>query len=994
MLSQKVGGLMNRFWSRVGYYGLAFLATSLAITLRWAMIPLLGLNTLYLFLFPVIMIICFRLGFWPSLWASAWGIVITEAWLDSPHGHFNLTVSALGRGAMVFALAWFLTTYLSRKIQQSKDLSLRQKQELLVSQSLLREVMEGTPDPIFVKDRDSRLLLANPAALAVVGKSPDVMGKDDSAFINDPELARITMGNDRRVMTSGRTGVYEERIPGPEGIRIFLTTKTPHRDAAGHITGIIGVAHDITERKRVEQDLKEQGEILRLYVKHAPGAIAMFDRQMNYLAYSDRWLANYGLGQQDLIGRSHYEVFPEITETWKTIHQRCLQGASEQREEDPFVRGDGRIQWLRWEIHPWRTGEGQVGGIVMFTEDITQRKQAEEALRQSEDRYRGLVEQSPNGIFINRNNRVAFVNPAGLRLFGASDAGQIVGKSPFELFPPDYHPLLQMRMRQLHSGQAVPLIESTIVCLDGGLRAVEVIASRFVDQEGPADQVILRDITERKKARAIMTRYQLISKYARDPLLLVSRDGKIAEVNQAAESFYGYTRAELLHLRIQDLRTGEDEELIRRQTEQARTQGILFEAMHVRKDGTRVPVEVSAQSVMVDGQEMMLSVIRDITKRKNVEAALQEADHRKDEFLAMLAHELRNPLAPIRNAVHILRLRGTGDPALQRQQDMIDRQVTHMAHLLDDLMDVSRITRGKITLHKQRVALAEIFAQAVEAVSPMIASRQHNLEISPVPAGLFVEGDPDRLVQIVGNLLTNAAKYTEEGGRIGLEAGREGQEAVIRVRDTGIGLAPDMLEKIFDLFAQVKRDLDRSQGGLGIGLTIVRNLVRMHGGTVAATSQGLGKGSEFVVRLPVSTTAGVKPCAECAILKGEHASRRILVVDDVSDTVQSLSEILGFWGHDVRMAQDGASALETAKAFKPDIILLDIGLPGLDGYAVARKIRADAGNTVAIISMSGYGQESDRQNARAAGIDQHLVKPVDLDYLKKMLEEKPGSPQP
>ena len=367
---------------------------------------------------------------------------------------------------------------------------------------------------------------------------------------------------------------------------------------------------------------------------------------------------------------------------------------------------------------------------------------------------------------------------------------------------------------------------------------------------------------------------------------------------------------------------------------------------------------------------------------------LAEADRRKDEFLAMLAHELRNPLAPVRNAVAVLRLAGPSDARLQRQREVVERQVTHMARLLDDLLDVSRISRGKIQLKKQRLRLGDVVSQAVETVTPLIENRRHTLTVDLPAEDLHLEGDFDRLAQVVGNLLSNAAKYTEEEGRIWLEARSEDGQAVILVRDTGMGIEAEMLPYVFDLFAQAERTVDRSQGGLGIGLTMARKLVQMHGGEIEARSAGLGQGSEFILRLPVLAAtrpeAGDADAAEA--LPHPLAARRILVVDDIADSAETLGELLALWKHEVRTALGGAAALDAAREFRPELVLLDIGMPGMDGFEVARRLRAEHGHDgMTLVAMTGYGQERDRERTRQAGFDAHLVKPVDLAALGQLL---------
>jgi PAS domain S-box-containing protein len=407
-----------------------------------------------------------------------------------------------------------------------------------------------------------------------------------------------------------------------------------------------------------------------------------------------------------------------------------------------------------------------------------------------------------------------------------------------------------------------------------------------------------------------------------------------------------------------------------------------------RPDGSGVTLEVNAGPVRDrEGRiTAAVAVFHDVTERKRAEEALREADRRKDEFLAMLAHELRNPLAPIRNAAEVLRFFGSSEPRIEWCREVIDRQVGHLTRLVDDLLDVSRITRGKVTLQKERIELATAVARAVETVRPLIESRGHRLVLSLSERPVLVEADLVRLAQVMGNLLNNAAKYSPDGSEIRLAAGLEGGEAVIRVRDEGIGIPPEMLAQVFELFVQADRSLDRSEGGLGIGLTLVRSLVEMHGGSVEARSDGPGRGSELIVRLPALAVeeAGEHPSAVPAVSAG--AGRRILVVDDNEDSAVSLALLLELSGHEVRTAGDGSAALSEARSFRPEVVLLDIGLPHMDGYEVARRLRGEEDlRGLLLFAMTGYGQEEDVRRSRQAGFDQHLVKPVDLPKLLDLL---------
>jgi PAS domain S-box-containing protein len=376
----------------------------------------------------------------------------------------------------------------------------------------------------------------------------------------------------------------------------------------------------------------------------------------------------------------------------------------------------------------------------------------------------------------------------------------------------------------------------------------------------------------------------------------------------------------------------------------------------------------------------------DISDRKRAEEQLREADRRKTEFLAVLAHELRNPLAPLRNGLHILRHQCGPDAAITRTVSMMDRQMTHLVRLVDDLLDVSRITRGSLLLRREKVLLSSVLASAVEACRTLIERLDHELVLDMRFQTLVIDGDPERLTQVFTNLLSNSAKYTNCGGRIALTVDREEDEAVIRIEDTGIGIPSSALEQVFEMFAQVRSDEGRFTDGLGIGLSLVRSLVEKHGGTVRAFSDGPGRGSRFVVRLPIAeeldaTTEGAAP----ALVRTR--AMRILVVDDNADAAGSLALLLQMEGHEVRTAADGEDGVEQARAFEPEVIFMDLGMPRLDGFEAARRIRALAGGEkVRIIALTGWGQESDRERTRDAGIDHHLIKPVSLEALHKVVD--------
>jgi PAS domain S-box-containing protein len=388
--------------------------------------------------------------------------------------------------------------------------------------------------------------------------------------------------------------------------------------------------------------------------------------------------------------------------------------------------------------------------------------------------------------------------------------------------------------------------------------------------------------------------------------------------------------------------------------------------------------------------KLIVGISLDVTERRNAEEALKDVNHHKDEFLAMLAHELRNPLAPIRNAAQILRSHSTGQPELEWARTVIERQTRHLVRLVDDLLDVSRAVRGKIVLEKSTVEIAELVQHAVDTSQPIVRSRRHQLHVNFPCQPLSIEGDLTRLAQVVANLLNNAAKYTDEGGQIWLDVWVEGQEVVLRVRDSGPGISWKLLPHVFDLFTQAERTLDRAQGGLGIGLTLVKLLVEMHGGTVEARNSDTGSGAEFVVRLPANTAVPVLQPAEAAdatlALNPGEKPMKVLVVDDNIDAADSMALLLTIDGFEAHSVHGAVAALDTVNSFKPDVVLLDIGLPVMDGYEVAQRLRSLVPiEQMRIVALSGYGQQADRERAVQAGFDDYLVKPVEPTVLSEFL---------
>lgn len=482
-----------------------------------------------------------------------------------------------------------------------------------------------------------------------------------------------------------------------------------------------------------------------------------------------------------------------------------------------------------------------------------------------------------------------------------------------------------------------------------------------------------------------------------DGVIAIDERGVVKTLNPAAERLFGYESEEVIGHNVSMLmfepyrsehdsyianylRSGEGKII-------GRTGRVLPGR---RKDGSMFQMDLAVAEFSLQDRRHFVGIVRDMTDRNRV-AELATADRMKDEFLATLAHELRHPLAPIRNAVQALCMVRSPDPQLRHMRDVIERQVTHMVRLVDDLVNVSRISLGQLELRRERAELASMVNQAVEMCRPLAESAGHEVNVTLPSEPIYLDADPVRLAEVFANLLNNACKYTEPGGRIWLHAEREGNEVVVTVEDTGVGIPPDKLGGIFEMFMQVDRSANRSQGGLGIGLTLVKRLVEMHGGSVEARSEGLGKGSEFVMRLPLmvdNPKARERPDLTGKPQAGGH---RILVVDDNRDTAESLALLLQITGNETYTAYDGEDAIIAVEKYKPDVVLLDLGLPKLNGFDACRRIRQQAwGKDIVLVALTGWGGEDDRRRSKDAGFDEHMVKPVELAAVEKLLASLPA----
>jgi len=630
------------------------------------------------------------------------------------------------------------------------------------------------------------------------------------------------------------------------------------------------------------------------------------------------------------------------------------------------------------------------------------RREAHAAIYAADRRFRVALESSNIGFALLKSTRSAAgelhdfeyvdLNSAGARLLGRP-LDELVGRSIGTVFPGVWNTpgLFDLYSSVLSSGEP----KQTDIASDtfGAGRWFQVAAARFDD--GLA--VWFTDITERQKITLALekSRQELdrVTDVASVMLAHCDRHDRYLFVNRAYASRFGLQPGEVVGRRIADVVGAQTFALV-----EPHIRGVLagnrveFEMLIPDSDGSsRLMNCVYAPDIDSLSGEVVgfVAAITDISERRRLEDRLREADRRKDEFLATLAHELRNPLAPIRHAAAVATLPGAKPDQVRRSHAVIDRQVRHMAVLLDDLLDISRITQGKLRLRLDIVDLQDVIDAAVEASRPMLVSKKHRLSVAVPPHTVQVNADSVRLAQILSNLLNNAAKYTDPGGLIRLSVTTEAGEIVIRVADNGVGIANDALPTLFTMFSQIKSALDRAEGGLGIGLSLVKGLVELHGGSVSAQSRGAGLGSEFIVRLPAPhSTRAAKHSASSGDTPAPRASRRILIADDNRDAAETLQMLLSIDGHDVRLAYDGDQAVEVAGDFEPDLMFVDIGMPKRNGYEVAQFLRQRyPGRHMRLIALSGWGQSDDKQRAHASGFDRHLTKPIDPEVIQQIVNE-------
>lgn len=731
-----------------------------------------------------------------------------------------------------------------------------------------------------------------------------------------------------------------------------------------------------------------------------------------------------GYSLQELEGRGgwrslvHSDDLPLVERTL----ERTRQGESD-RAEIRMIGRAGDVFWFRYLSQPSRNERGEIDGLVGAAQHITKQKQLEAvreqlmtALAEKNSFIESVLGQVRVGILVadTASGKLIACNREAERATGiATTPGESVSElvqrqstRALDIDGADFS-LDQWPIARALRGEEVQDEKLAFENENGPARMLSVSGGPITDRDGHpiAAVAVLHDESERRRSEQQVLESQRFLRCSLDALsshIAVLDDvGQILEVNEAWRRFadenglkyfrYGIGTNYLEPFETRAAECGDGPSVARGIRDVMAGVRDAFEyeyPCHSPSEQRWFLLRVTR--FKSPGPVRVVIAHENVTKLRLAVDSLREADRRKDEFLATLAHELRNPLAPIRNAIHILKLTGTSEPAAGQTIQMLERQTAQLTRLVDDLMDVSRVMRGKIELRLETVDLASVIHQAIETAQPLLSAKHHLLVLELSEKPLYVVADPVRLSQVICNLLTNAAKYTEPNGRIVLTSSQSGESAVVGIRDNGIGIAPDQLRGIFELFMQVDHTTSRAQGGLGIGLTLVKNLVELHGGAVQAKSAGLGQGSEFIVTLPLTAAPALESSADGdqVIAASTPSGCRIMVVDDNCDAANSLAMLLRTLGHQVKVAHSGSDALAMVESFAPAIMFLDIGMPEMDGYEVARRLRADPANTgLCLAALTGWGQAEDRRKTAEAGFNHHIVKPPDMQAILRVVAE-------
>jgi PAS domain S-box-containing protein len=861
------------------------------------------------------------------------------------------------------------------------------------------EALWNAPIGLALFDGDLRFVRVNDALAAIDGLRPaEHVGRLLLELL--PDQGQAAQEHLRRVRDTLEPSDFNisGEMPGAPGlVRSWRMSAFPITEE-GQVLGVGATVVDISEQVRSEAALRASEARARAVVENIRDYLVVVEAlrdadgritDWKYVDGNATAAATLGRAREELLRQTVRQVLGHRAEAVQARLARVLEsGATEQ-----FETTVGERSFL---VRVFRIDSRTIGSSAM---DITERKQAEEALRASEARLTAILEQLPVGVGVmDRESRLQMGNSV-FRSFNISGAPSpdpevrrkwSVWDDQGKLLPQHRWP----GARAMRGERVTPGLECRYREDDGRERWAVVSAVPIEATHGRAAGAIvtLEDVTHRKKMEeALRGSEERLREYAEmlenAPVLVRDIDDRIVIWNRGMERMYGWSRETALGKASRELlKTQFPVPAADIQLELERTGAWEGELRHQRADGSEMIV--ASRWILHRGgtgaPATVVEVDADVSALRRMEESLRQADRRKDEFLGMLSHELRNPLAPIRNSLFILDHADPTSAQARRARDVVARQVLHLSRIVDDLLDATRIARGKVQLQLVELDLAHLVRRIGEDSTQLLADRGLDLVVVVPRDGIVVRGDETRLIQVFGNLIQNSAKFTPPGGRVAMTVEVRDGEVEVHVRDTGAGIDPRQLSTIFEPFTQGEQDLARTEGGLGLGLALVKGLVELHGGRVAAFSEGPGRGTDVTVRLPL-VAADAPQRSEGRAIHGP-ARRRVLIVDDNHDAAETLAELVRFLGHDAEVAFDGVTALGQARASRPDVILCDIGLPGMDGYAVAREVLRGGPSGVRLVAVSGYARPEDIERAAAAGFEGHVAKPADPEQIQRVLQ--------
>ena len=804
---------------------------------------------------------------------------------------------------------------------------------LTASEDRFRAIFSQAAVGIALADLQGRFLQVNARLAEISGYSVEELKERSVLQVTHPDDVAFTEDAMKRLVTQDIAhAAIEKRWVRKNGTSVWtLSTVTVMRDRVGRPLNFVGIVEDITERRRAD----EAKARLAAVIASSDDAILSMTLDAEILSWNSSAERMFGYTKAEMIGQSpNILIPPERADEEAAILEQIRAGGRIEHFHTIRRRKDGALLDVSIAVSPINDAHGHVIGASKITRDITHRKRAEEALRE-ETRILEILNRTGAAIAsqLDLEGLVQTVTDSATQLSGAK-----FGAFFYNVSNKDGESFLLYSL----SGASREAFEKFGMPRNTAIFGPTFHAGRVVRSA---------DVTKDENYGLMAPHHGMpkghlpVRSYLAVPV--VSRSGEVI-----GGLFFGHPDVDVFSERSE-----------------------------------RLIVGIAGQAaVAIDNARLYEAAQREIEIRERAEATLRETDRRKDEFLATLAHELRNPLAPIRQAALISKTAGASESQKRWSHDVITRQVHHMSLLLDDLLDISRVTRGTLDLRLETADLNDVIEAALETARPTIDAKRHELRVEKPREPLQIVTDPLRLAQILSNLLTNAAKYTDPQGRIVLKVECASDSVTLSVKDTGIGISRDSLARVFEMFAQVKSSQDRSEGGLGIGLALSKGLVELHGGTIEARSEGAGQGSEFTVRLPRRVLPAAADSAANLSANEPCVRRRILMADDNRDAAQSLAMLLELEGHEVTVVHDGHAAVEAFKEFRPEVVILDIGMPGLDGYEVARTVRQDSlGRAVTLVALTGWGQDRDKARALAAGFNHHFTKPVEPSRISELL---------